>query len=259
MLEALERAWRIVATGLSFLIFGFGGFLLWVLFFPLLQLFVREPARRQRLARRSVHHSFRFFIGFTRWVGILDYRIEGRERLDRRGLLILANHPTLIDVVFLVSLIPDADCVVKASLARNPFTRGPVRATGYLCNDSGPGLVADCIDSVKRGNNLILFPEGTRTPIDGRPVRLQRGAANIAVRGPCDITPVRIRCEPIGLSKGVPWWKVPPSKMQFTIQVEEDLPVAPFLASQGEAAAARRVTEYLTGYFIGGRAPDAAA
>lgn len=257
--SALDRGWRIFATGLSFLVFGLGGFLLWLVYFPLLQLLVREPVRQQRLARRSVHHCFRFFIGFMRFVGVLDYRIEGRERLDRRGLLVLANHPTLIDVVFLVSLIPEADCVVKASLAKNPFTRGPVRATGYLCNDSGPGLVHDCIDSLKRGNNLILFPEGTRTPIDGRPVQLQRGAANIAVRGPCDITPVRICCEPIGLSKGVPWWQVPPSKMQFTIQVEDDLPVAPFLASHGEAAAARRLTEYLTGYFIGGRAPDAAA
>ncbi len=255
----LERTWRIFATGLSFTLFGLGGLLLRLTYFPLLQLFVRDPVRQRRLARLAVHHSFRFFVGFMRAVGVLDYRIEGREKLARGGLLILANHPTLIDVVFLVSLVPDADCVVKGSLARNVFTRGPVRATGYICNDSGPELVQACIDSVRTGNNLILFPEGTRTPVDGA-MRLQRGAANIAVRGPCDITPVRIVCEPLSLTKGLPWWKVPPSPMQFSIRIEDDIPVAPFLAEAGaEAAAARRVTEHLHTYFTRGRLKDAVA
>src|SRR5690606_42122790 len=108
------------------------------------------------------------------------------------------HRPPLIAVVFLVALVPEADCVVKASLAKNPFTRGPIRATGYICNDSGPELIRACIDSVQAGNSLILFPEGTRTPVSG-PMRLQRGTAYIAVRGPCDITPVRIHCEPLSL------------------------------------------------------------
>ncbi|OJT18120.1 1-acyl-sn-glycerol-3-phosphate acyltransferase [Archangium sp. Cb G35] len=249
MLEALERGWRILATGISFTTFGLGGLGLRLLYFPLLQLLVRDQARQTRLARLAVHHSFRFFIEWMRVLGVLRYRIEGVEKLARPGLLILANHPTLIDVVFLISLVPNADCVVKASLARNPFTRGPVRATGYLCNDSGPALIQDCIASVKAGNNLIIFPEGTRTRVNG-PMQLQRGAANIAVRGPCDITPVTIRCEPLGLTKGTPWWRVPPKRMNFTIQVHDDIPVAPQLGEAGgEARAARQLTAQLHDYF----------
>ncbi|MCR6701832.1 MAG: 1-acyl-sn-glycerol-3-phosphate acyltransferase [Dokdonella sp.] len=149
-------------------------------------------------------------------------------------------------MVFLVSLVPEADCVVRSGLARNPFTRGPIRATDYLCNDSGAGLIEDCIASVKSGSNLIIFPEGTRTPVDG-PMRLQRGAANIAARGPCDITPVLIRCEPRSLTKGLPWWRVPPRRMQYTIRIGQDIPVAPFLAAAGGEAglAARRITDHL--------------
>lgn len=252
MLEKLERGWRVVATGISFASFGIGGLLLWLVYFPLLRLLVRDPVKQRRLARLSVHYSFRFFIELMRVLGVLRYRIEGVERLSRSGLLILANHPTLIDVVFLVSLVPNADCVVKASLARNPFTRGPIQATGYLSNDSGPGLIEDCIASVKAGNNLILFPEGTRTPVDGE-MRLRRGAANIAVRGPCDVTPVIIRCEPRSLTKGLPWWKVPPRRMHFTIRVLEDIPVEPLLKSAGnEALAARQLTALLHDYFSGG-------
>jgi hypothetical protein len=42
--------------------------------------------------------------------------------------MIIANHPSLIDVVFLIGLVRQANCVVKQSLWENPFTRGPVRA-----------------------------------------------------------------------------------------------------------------------------------
>jgi 1-acyl-sn-glycerol-3-phosphate acyltransferase len=249
MSERLNYYWRVFATGFCFATFGLGGLALRIFFFPLLSLLVRDRPRRTRLARLAVHHAFRFFIELMRVVGVLAYRIEGVEKLARPGLLILANHPTLIDVVFLISLVPNADCVVKASLANNPFTRGPVEATGYLCNDSGPELVKACIASVKAGNNLIIFPEGTRTPVTG-PMKLQRGAANIAVRGPCDITPVTIRCQPLSLTKGLPWWRVPPSKMNFTIVVQDDLQVSSMVdEAHGEALAARHLTERLHDYF----------
>jgi 1-acyl-sn-glycerol-3-phosphate acyltransferase len=259
MLETLERGWRILATGISFATFGLGGLGLRLIYFPLLQLIVWDQARQTRLARLAVHYSFKAFIEWMRILGVLRYRIEGVEKLSRPGLLILANHPTLIDVVFLISLVPNADCVVKAGLVNNPFTRGPIRATGYLCNDSGPGLIQDCIASVKAGNNLIIFPEGTRTPVNG-PMQLQRGAANIAVRGPCAITPVTIRCEPLGLTKGTPWWRVPPKRMNFTLRVHDDIAVTSHLRAAGdEARAARQLTTQLRDYFSRERHGNAGA
>lgn len=243
----MNTAWRIVATGLSFLCFGIGGVLLWLLVFPLLSLLVRDRQRRGRLARRLIGRAFASFVELMRFLGVLTYEIRGAEKLQRRGLLVLANHPTLIDVVFLVSLIPDADCVVKSRLARNPFTRGAIAATGYICNDSGAGLVEDCIASVRSGKNLIIFPEGTRTRPGGPP--LQRGAANIAVRGGLDITPVRISCTPPTLSKGQKWYLVPSRRFHMIIDVQDDLRVAPFLDGTSVPLAARRLTDHLTDYF----------
>nr|WP_295777244.1 lysophospholipid acyltransferase family protein [Rhodoferax sp.] len=250
MLSWMDRGWRVLATAIAFTIFGLGGVALRVIIFPLLQVFVRDHAQRVMLARLTIHHAFRAFIGLMRFLGILRYHIEGLEKLGGRGQLVLANHPTLIDVVFLISLLPNADCVVKSALARNPFTRGPVRATNYICNDVGADLVQDCIASVKAGNSLVIFPEGTRTPVSGL-MHLQRGAANIAVRGMCDITPVTIRCVPLSLTKGLPWWKVPQRRMVFTITVHDAIPVAPFIAQAGGelAIAARRLTEHLHQYF----------
>ena len=168
------------------------------------------------------------------------------------GLLVLANHPTLIDVVFLMSLLPGADCVVKSALARNPFTRGPVRAAGYVCNDDGVALVDDCIEAVRRGGNLLIFPEGTRTR-RGEPLKLQRGAANIAVRGCLDVTPVRLSCTPMTLGKGEKWYRVPVRRFHFVVDVQPDLEVSSFIgAGQGEAVAARRLTDYLTHFLAAG-------
>ena len=250
MRRALDRAWRLVATAISFAAFGVGGVLLRLLVFPPLRWCVRDPARRGELARGLIRRSFAGHRELMHRLGVLSYELVGLERLDRSGLLVLANHPTLIDVVFLVSLTPRADCVVKSRLARNPFTRGPVKATGYICNDSGAGLVEDCIRSVRAGRNLLVFPEGTRTPRGQALGPLQRGAANIAVRGRLDITPVLITCTPPTLGKGEKWYRVPSRRFHVRIEVLPDLPVAPFLGDGApEALAARRLTTHLDHYF----------
>jgi 1-acyl-sn-glycerol-3-phosphate acyltransferase len=133
--------------------------------------------------------------------------------------------------------------------------RGPVQAAGYVSNEDGAGLVDDCIAAVRAGGNLVIFPEGTRTT-PGQPLRLQRGAANIAVRGRLNITPVRLTCSPLTLGKGEKWYCVPSRRFHVTVDVQEDLPIARFLdgvdpATGGEAVAARRLTDFLAHYFAG--------
>lgn len=247
--EPLDRPWRVLATGFCFATFGLGGLLLRVLVFPLLALAVRDRLRRAERARAFVHRGFGLFIELMRVCGVLRYEIVGIEKLQRRGLLVLANHPTLIDVVFLISLIEHATCVVKAQLKRNPFTRGPVLGAGYICNDEPEGAIDDCRRALDEGGNLVVFPEGTRTADDGI-IRLRRGAAQIAVRCRRDITPVTISCVPRSLTRAIPWYVVPVRPMHFRITVLDDLPIAPYVADdQPEALAARRLTDDLTRFF----------
>lgn len=250
-----SRAWRGLMTGLLFAAFGFGGLMLNLLVFPLLNLLVREPRRRVRWSRRLVQRSFGLFVAMMRAGGIVDTRIVGAERLRRRGLLILASHPTLVDVVALISVTDNADCVVKASLGENPFTRGPVRACDFIRNNGGPELLDDCRSSLLAGGNLVIFPEGTRSR-PGEPLQLQRGAAQLALRAGVPVTPVRILCEPLGLTKGRPWWRANDRVMRLTLEVGEDIATAPFLeGADGEfPLAARRLTGYLRDYFSNGRA-----
>jgi len=250
MLAKLGQLWRVFATGLSFALFGIGGLVLRVLVFPLLSLCVRAPGARQHAARTAVRVSFRAFVGIMRGLGVLRYEVRGLDKLDRAGQLILANHPTLIDTVFLIAFVRNADCIVKGALSNNPFMRGPIRAAGYICNDRGPELVEDCIASLRAGGNLIVFPEGTRTPPGGA-ATLKRGAANIAVRGMRAVTPVVIRCDPPTLGKGDKWWHVPPRQARFCIEVKDDIAVEVFRHDDiPDVVAARRLTDYLQQFFM---------
>jgi 1-acyl-sn-glycerol-3-phosphate acyltransferase len=250
MFERADRYWRIFATGLSFTLFGIGALLLGALVFPLLFLLVRQRQRRLHAARATIRLTFRIFVETMRSLGVLRYQIVGLEKLDRGGLLILANHPTLIDTVFLMAFVKNADCIVKSGLWSNPFTRGPVRAAGYINNDDGAQLVEACIRTLRAGNNLIVFPEGTRsTP--GAAITLKRGGANIAVRGACAVTPVLIRCRPSTLGKGDKWWQVPARQVEFRLEVKEDIPIHRFTGEgRPEALAARHLTDHLQHYFM---------
>lgn len=95
--------------------------------------------------------------------GVLTYDIQGAERLGRPGQMIIANHPSLIDVVFLIGLVRRANCVVKKSLWENPFTRGPLRSTEYISNDGSMDMLDAAANALQSGQTLIIFPEGTRT------------------------------------------------------------------------------------------------
>ena len=246
MLRRILPYWRVFGTSLGFLAVGVGG----VLVFPLINVFIRRRQLRTEVARDLIGFTFHCIVRSMRAMGVFRYEIKGLERLERRGLLILANHPTLIDIVFLMAFVKRADCIIKSALWRNPFTHCTVRAAAYIRNDDdGTRLVEDCVAAIHNGNNLIIFPEGTRTSGDGS-ITLKRGAANIAVRARRNVTPVLIRCQPVMLAKGVKWWRLPPHPSFFNIEVKEDIDIHPLVAEAGsEVLAARHLTEHLQTFF----------
>jgi len=243
----VNRLWRWIATGLFFALFGIGGLALSLVWFTLLRLVVRQEARLQQLTHNSIRCSFRFFLNALRLAGVMDYRIIGAEKFTQdKGCLVVANHPGLLDYVFLASCMPRCDCIVKQALLDNPFVRGVIKAAGYLVNSGSEALLQACEDRLKGGGTLLIFPEGTRSVI-GQPISLQRGAANIAVRAGCDVRIVQISCQPPMLTKQGKWYKIPDTKPQFIIRVQGKIAAGQFSDQHdlSPALAARRLTRYL--------------
>ncbi|MCW8195263.1 1-acyl-sn-glycerol-3-phosphate acyltransferase [Proteobacteria bacterium 005FR1] len=244
----LNKAWRIVATGIAFSLFGLGGMLLPLLVVPLIYLLPGDRVDRERRAKAAIHYTMRGFVEIMRGLGILTYSVETPAAFNQPGKLILANHPSLIDVVFLIAFIKRADCVVKSALVRNPFTRGPIGLAGYIANDDPEKVIEATVDSLARGNSLIIFPEGTRTT-PGAELSFQRGAANIALRAGVPVTPVVITCEPTTLTKNSPWYRVPSRRFHFTMRLQPDIEVHSFVQADNQSRAARRLTRFLQEYF----------
>ncbi len=246
----LDRGWRIFGTGLSFACFGLGGVLLSLTLFPLIRLTSPDRDTTRRRIQRAMHHTFRLFVLQMTLLGVISYEVRGRERLRRGGTLVVANHPSLIDVVLLIALMPEADCIVKQALWRNPFLRWPVAWADYTPNsDSAEQLVETAAAKLRAGRSLIIFPEGTRSR-PGQPLTMQRGAARIALAAGTEVLPVTITCEPRMLGKGEPWYRVPPRPGHWRMVVGEPMHAAEYApAGVPEPLAARRLTQHFVEYF----------
>ncbi|MBQ0711634.1 MAG: 1-acyl-sn-glycerol-3-phosphate acyltransferase [Porticoccus sp.] len=210
---------------------------------PVLYLLPGNKRLRQVGARKLIHIVFKAYIHMMRAMGILTWDVQGLEKLQRPGILVLANHPTLLDVVFLVAFVPNANCIVKSRLMQNPAMKGFVTITGYITNDNGETLVEKACCSMDSGSALIIFPEGTRTT-PGSELSFQRGAANIIVRGKVKPTPVVINCQPETLSKHQKWYHIPDRKFHLSFCVLDDMEVEKYM-EMNASVAARQLTRYL--------------
>jgi 1-acyl-sn-glycerol-3-phosphate acyltransferase len=247
-MNKLNYCWRLFATAFCFTVFGLGGILIPLIVVPILYLLPGGEKKRLQRGKLFIHLCFRSFIWLMKTLGIYSYETHGLEKLQQ-AQLILANHPTLIDVVFLISFVPNANCVVKSALVKNPFTRGPLKAAGYIVNDESSSDVIDAAeDAFANGDCLIIFPEGTRS-IPDQSLKLKRGAANVAIRAKAMVTPVLIHCEPVMLMKGNPWYKIPSQKPHFRIRVEQVMQTSQYLEHDKPSVAARNLTADLSQFF----------
>jgi 1-acyl-sn-glycerol-3-phosphate acyltransferase len=236
----------VLRTGLGFAVFGLFAVLLGFVVIPAASALDRNPVRRQLRAQRILHWSARPYLALLRVLGV--FRVVGRdlERLHgAKPILVVANHPTLLDIVVLVSLMPQADCIVNVDRADNAFLSQLTSRCGHIANNGGRSLLEECCRRLHAGRSLIVFPEGTRSP-RGELGFLHRGAANIALASGIDPTPVVLRCDPPRLGKGEKWYDVPDRPMLFTITVAETVDTAAIRDSGvARPIAARRLTAQL--------------
>ncbi|XLY88769.1 lysophospholipid acyltransferase family protein [Ectopseudomonas mendocina] len=240
---------------MSFALFGVGGVLLRVLVFPVLGLLPGDVLQRRTRARAVVSWTFRVFVQFMCRTGVLTYEVEGAERLGRPGQMVIANHPSLIDVVVLIAFIRDANCVVKQSLWENPCMRGPIRAAQYISNSGSMDMLDEAAGALQSGETLIIFPEGTRT-VPGTNPEFHRGAAAIAVRGASVVTPVVISVTPTTLTKAEPWYSIPSRRFHFRLRVGEDIDPRQFTEQAPLPIASRKLNDHLHQHFMKELASD---
>ena len=185
-----------------------------VLLYPLL-----PRAAGRRIGRAYIAHVFRIFWRIAAASGMLRLHSEVLDTLrDEGGLIIVANHPSMLDALMLVARLPKSACIMKASLVHNPFLGPGARLARYIRNDSAYGMIQCAVKDLQDGGQLVLFPEGTRTtqwPVNP----FHASFALIAKRAHAPVQAVFIDTRSPYLGKGWPLWRLPPLPIEFSVRL----------------------------------------
>lgn len=184
--------------------------LVWSLVSPILSLLL--PRRTgTRIGRHVIALMFRSCWWSAERFGLMRIDASALDVLrdEPGGLIVAANHPTMLDAMLVAARLPRGVCVMKAELLRNVFLGAGARLARYIRNDAGRGMLRDAVASLKEGGQLLLFPEGTRTvrwPVNA----FKPGITLIAHLARVPIQTVLIETESPYLTKGWPLLRAPP-------------------------------------------------
>ncbi|MGN0895051.1 MAG: lysophospholipid acyltransferase family protein [Succinivibrio sp.] len=222
--------YRVIIGALFFIFFGTGALCISVVAFNLIRLFVRNKDLRTQLSRNITRYSFVFFLKSGCVLGIFDIEVNNLLKIKNdRGCVYIANHPSLLDIVILCSIVKNANCVVKAQLLNNPFLSGVIRCNRYVPNaQDAPTIIKNCSESLNRGDNLIIFPEGSRTVKPNSEIRFKHGFASLALFGMHNIRPLTIKFTGLGLKKNTPWYYVYYRRLKYTVSMLDEFDTAAF-------------------------------
>jgi 1-acyl-sn-glycerol-3-phosphate acyltransferase len=222
----------------------FGGGLLLTFLWPLVRWSLGE-AHCAKYGSLVLQRLFRLFSAVLQRLGLFRVNWPDAHVLaGLRGTVVVANHPGLLDAVFLLSELPSAVCVMQASLTRNPAFSGAAQLAGYIRNDQGAEMIRECVRKLQAGDNLLIFPEGTRTRHpEGVINRFKGGFALAAVCGGAEVQTVFIEQSRSYLTHGMRVLEPVPVPVVLNIKLGEA-----FFPTSGESA--RDFAERVEGYYI---------
>lgn len=173
----------------------------------------------QPLGRKGISNGFRFYLWLMRTTGMLRCDLSALDALRDEGKLVLApNHPSLLDAVLIVSRLPRAICITKPAIWDNPLLGGGARLAGYIRNDSVRPMIRSSAAALAEGQQLLIFPEGTRTahpPLDP----ITRSFALIAREAGAPVQTILIECDSPYLRKGWPVLRKPALPLRYRLRL----------------------------------------
>lgn len=216
-MRTLRRVYYRCAYYLSWALFFGVGVPFNILCLPLLLL----PRRHASSMRRAIRGLFDFWMRWFHASRVLRIDWHGFDTPLTPGTVYVANHPTLIDAPVLLSRVPDAICIFKPALMRNPAVGPATILAGYAAGNSGVDMIREVAGKIATGQSLVIFPEGTRTEPGQHVNALKPGFALIAARAKAPVQLIVIRAPRDLVPKGRPWWR-PPGHAPSTISVTLD-------------------------------------
>ena len=197
--------------------------LLWLpfamLLHPLLPRRIGQP-----LGRAVISGGFRGYLFLLTWLCAARFDLSELDCLRGQGpLIVAANHPSLLDAVMIVSRLPNAVCVMKASLLDNILFGAAARLARYIRNNAPLEMILNAREELRHGAQLVIFPEGTRTmqfPVDA----CQPIVGLISKRAGVPVQTLLIEFSTPYLGKAWPLFRRPMLPLSFRIRLGRRFP-----------------------------------
>ncbi|MFT3868093.1 MAG: lysophospholipid acyltransferase family protein [Nibricoccus sp.] len=218
MITRGKRAYYVVIYYLSWFFFGAVGLGLNLACICLLPLPNRHA--RGNGVRAAIRILFDFWLKWLHASRAVRMRWHGFDEPLKPGTVYIANHPALIDATFLLARLPNAVCIFKPSLMRNPVIGPAAIMAEYVSGDAGVDVIRAASEKVAQGCSILIFPEGTRTEPGGVPAPFKPGFAIIAAQSRAPVQLILIRMTE-ATARGRPWWKVP-AEMPIRVEITLD-------------------------------------
>lgn len=186
------KFWRAFLVFLEIGLFGVGALTIGGIIFPLLSLFIKEDKRREYFSG-IIHSSWKFFIWVIESTKVVKVNTNG-DLSKIKGKIVVASHPSLIDIILLIGQMPKSLCLAKKELLKNPVMRNIVKSL-YIINDIEPEVFQkNALEALNDGYNIVIFPTGTRT-LPGEDTKIHKGAAQLAIISGVNIVPINIKTD----------------------------------------------------------------
>jgi len=161
------------------------------------------------------------------WGAGVTLKVEGEENFPHDQPFIFAsNHQSHLDIPCLFTAIPvNLHFIAKKELKKVPFIGWFLWATGMIFLDrSNKKKAVESLDKageiIKKGKNVIVFPEGTRQK-DGKLGVFKKGSFMLSSKSNIPIVPVSIN----GTDKALPSGSKRFRPQQVTVSIGK--PIAP--------------------------------
>ncbi len=132
------------------------------------------------------------------WIFGIKLRVDGYENIDPgKPYVFVSNHASMFDIPTVVmALKGNVNIVFKKELTRVPVWGWALKYGHFIMIDRSNARdalasIERASDSIRSGNSVILFPEGTRTS-DGKLQQFKRGAFSLAVKAGVPVVPLII-------------------------------------------------------------------
>jgi 1-acyl-sn-glycerol-3-phosphate acyltransferase len=155
-----------------------------------------NDANEGKARRKPVHYAISQLVSWFLFTLIFGFRCLGRNRIPRQGGCIIAcSHQSFLDPIIVgFSCSRAVNYLARSTLFKNRLFAALIRSYGAMeleRDEADVKALKRCVERLRRGEIVLLFPEGTRTRT-GEIAPLKPGVFLMSSRAGVPVVPAAI-------------------------------------------------------------------